>query len=380
MLPLTTAHIRLMGTLLFLLFLAAPTTSLFAQSEDASQDSVIWVERSWSALPSLFYSPKTRIGGGGSVRFFPRRIEGTRPTNIQFSIIYTARKQMVVSLVPDIFFKEKRRRLFISALYLDFPDFFFGIGNDTEINGIDNATNLKETANYTANIASFLVSGEQEIRPNLSMGLQSWIRYERVSEIQDSTTLATRSLTGSDKGTAVGTGVFFRWDTRDNFFYTYSGNYIRGAFMHFPSALGSDYEFSRATLDIRRFIPLSWRYIVALRAYNQAAMGDAPFQLLPQIGGRNLMRGYQEGRFKHNVLSVVQAEFRGYIWGPISGAVFASIGDVQQRYDDLLSDKLIFAGGAGLRFLLNDEGLNFRFDFARGRTGNQLYFTLGEAF
>ena len=92
------------------------------------------------------------------------------------------------------------------------------------------------------------------------------------------------------------------------------------------------------------------------------------------------MRGYQEGRYKHNVLSVVQAEFRGFIWGPISGAVFGSIGDVQQRYGDLFSDRPIFAGGAGLRFLLNDEGLNFRFDFARGRTGNQLYFTLGEAF
>ena len=379
MLPLTTAHIRLMSIFLLLLFLAAPTSS-FAQSEAAAQDSVIWVERSWSALPSLFYSPRTRIGGGGSVRFFPRRIEGTRPTNIQFSIIYTARKQMVVSLVPDFFFKEKRRRLFISALYLDFPDFFFGIGNDTEIGGIDEETNLKETANYTANIASFLVSGEQEIRPNLSMGLQSWIRYERVSEIQDSTTLSTLSIPGSGKGTAVGTGAFFRWDTRDNFFYTYSGNYVRGSFMHFPSALGSDYKFSRATLDIRRFIPLSWRYVIALRTYNQAAMGNTPFQLLPQIGGRSLMRGYQEGRFKHNIISVVQAEFRGYIWGPISGAVFASLGDVQQRYSDLLSDKLIVAGGAGLRFLLNDEGLNFRFDFARGRTGNQLYFTLGEAF
>ena len=286
MLPLTSAHNRLMGIFLLLLFLAVPSSKLFAQSENvAAQDTVIWVERSWSALPSLFYSPKTRIGGGGSVRFFPRRIEGTRPTNIQFSIIYTARKQMVMSLVPDIFFKEKRRRLFISALYLDFPDFFFGIGNDTEINGIDEETNLKETANYTANIASFLVSGEQEIRPNLSMGLQSWIRYERVSEIQDSTTLSTLDITGSERGTAVGTGVFFRWDTRDNFFYTYSGNYVRGSFMHFPSALGSDYEFSRATLDVRRFVPLSWRFIIAMRAYSQASMGDAPFQLLPKLEG-----------------------------------------------------------------------------------------------
>lgn len=371
---------RLKSILIVSCILIAPLTEASAQTESATQDSVIWVERSWTALPSLFYSPKTRIGGGGSVRFFPRRVQGTRPTNILFSAIYTARKQMVISFVPDIFFKEKKRRLYVSALYLDFPDFFFGIGNDTEINGIDEATGLTETASYTANTASFLVSGEQEIMPNVSLGLQSWLRYEKISEIQDSTILASNTLTGSDRGKAVGAGIFLRWDTRDNFFYTYSGNYVRGSFMHFPSEIGSDYVFSRATLDLRKFFPLSWRYIVALRTYNQAAIGDAPFQLLPQVGGRSLMRGYREGRYKHNVLSVFQAEFRAYIWGPISAAVFGSVGDVEQNYGQLWSDTPIFAGGAGLRLLINDEGLNFRVDFARGREGNQFYFTLGEAF
>ena len=380
MLALPYAHQRLRSIYLLLLLFTAAATEVQAQSEAQAQDSVVWVDRSWTALPSLFYSPQTRIGGGGSVRFFPKRIQGSRPTNILFSVIYTARKQMVISLVPDIFFREKQRRLYFSALYLDFPDFFFGIGNDTEINGIDEETGLTETASYTANIASLLISGEQEIASNLSMGLQSWLRYEKVSEIQDSTILASNLLTGSDKGTAVGTGLFFRWDTRDNLFYTYSGNYVRGSFMHFPSFIGSDYVFSRATLDMRTFFPLSWRYIIAVRAYNQAAVGDTPFQLLPQVGGRTLMRGYRDGRYKHNVLSVFQAEFRAYIWGPISAAVFGSIGDVEQNYRSLWTDKPILAGGAGLRLLINDEGLNFRFDFARGREGNQLYFTLGEAF
>ena len=374
------AHHLSRSIFLLLLFIIATTAEAKAQTASTAQDTLVWVERSWTALPSLFYSPKTRIGGGGSVRFFPRRIQGTRPTNILFSIIYTARRQMVVSLVPDIYFKEKQRRLFLSALYLDFPDFFFGIGNDTEINGIDEETGFIETASYTANTASFLVSGEQEIARDLSMGLQTWLRYEKVSDIQDSTILASNLLVGSGTGTAVGAGLFLRWDTRDNLFYTYSGNYIRGSFMHFPTEIGSDYVFSRATLDVRKFFPISWRYIVALRTYNQAAMGDTPFQLLPQVGGRTLMRGYREGRYKHNVMSVFQAEFRAYIWGPISAAVFGSVGDVEQNYSALWSDKPIFAAGAGLRLLINDEGLNFRFDFARGREGNQLYFTLGEAF
>ena len=334
-------------------------------------DSTQWVERSWTALPSLFYSPRTRLGGGGSVRFFPRRRAGTRPTNIQFSFIYTARKQMVISLVPDLFFREKKKRLFMSILYLDFPDVFFGIGNDAP---------RSASESYTSQVASFLASGEQEVAPDLSLGLQTWIRYEKVSELKEDGFLATGNVTGIGAGTAVGLGTFFRWDTRDNFFYTNHGSYVRGSWMLFPEAIGSDYRFSRATLDVRHFVPLSWRYVVAMRSYTQGAFGSAPFQLLPQIGGRSLMRGYSEGRYKHNVLTVAQAEFRAYIWGPFGAVLFGSLGDVQRRVSSLGSDRFILGGGGGLRLLINDEGLNFRVDYGYGRDGGNLYFTLGEAF
>lgn len=354
-----------------LLLLFGTGKSVHAQANSSEADSLEWVERSWTALPSLFYSPKTKLGGGGSVRYFPRRQAGTRPTNIQFSFIYTARKQMVISLVPDLYFKEKNKRVYMSILYLDFPDTFFGIGNDAP---------LTSSEGFTSQIASFLVSGEQEIATNLSLGLQSWVRYEQLTEFKEGGLLESGTLTGSDKGTAVGVGTFLRWDTRDNYFYTNHGSFLRGSWMVFPPGIGSDYRFSRATLDARRFIPLSWRYVVALRSYTQTSIGDAPFQLLPQIGGRTLMRGYAEGRYKDNVLSVVQAEFRAYVWGPFGAVLFASAGDVQQRFSSLGSDKLIFAGGGGLRLLINDEGLNFRVDYGIGRDGGSLYFTLGEAF
>ena len=359
-----------------------------AQAQSVS-DSTLMIDRSWTALPSLFYSPRTRWGGGGSVRFFPRREYGTRPTNIAFSFIYTTRKQMIISLVPDLFFKTKRRRLYSSILYFDFPDVFYGIGNDTR---------LDDTESYTARTVSFLVSGEQEIAPDLSMGLQTWVRNERVRDTDqdpepESETdtvpdpdpdelgiLEQGLIPGSTQGTAIGTGLFFRWDTRDNLFYTTNGSFIRAAFMLFPSELGSDFAFSRTTLDMRRYFPLNWRFAVALRSYNQATTGTTPFQLLPQVGGNSVMRGYAEGRYRDNISSVVQAELRGYIWGPVSAALFGSIGDVQERFSQLGSDTPIAALGGGIRLLVNDEGLNFRVDYAYGREGGRLYFTLGEAF
>ncbi len=262
-------------------------------------------------------------------------------------------------------------------MFLNFPDLFYGIGNDAP---------LEDSETYTARTASFLVSGEQEVLPRLSLGLQGWLRYEHVRDPEppDPDTspgiLYAGELPGSTKGTAVGLGTFFRWDTRDNYFYTTNGTYIRGAVMFFGEALGGDYKFRRYSLDMRKYIPVGWRHVIALRSYTWAADGVTPFQLLPQVGGRELMRGYPEGRYRDNVMQTLQAEYRLLVYGPIGFVTFASAGDLQPRFSDLGSEKLIFAAGPGLRFLINEEGLNFRIDYGIGRDGGSFYFTLGEAF
>ena len=289
-----------------------------------------YVKASWVAQPSLFRSPRTKLGGGGSVRYFPKREVGVRPSSISASVVYTAKRQLILSLVPDLFFDQGRRRFFASALYLDFPDTFYGIGNDQP---------LSESEAYSAKTSSLLLSGEQRIRPNLNLGLQTWLRFEKVTETDSLGVLQQGTLTGSTRGTAAGAGLFLRWDTRNNFFYTTDGLYVRGSWMLFGSALGGDYKFSRAALDIRRFIPIGWRHVIALRGYTQAVEGDAPFQLMPNIGGRALMRGYREGRYRDNVMTVLQAEYRVFVWGPIGAALFGSVGDLQRRYSAIGSEK-----------------------------------------
>ncbi len=361
-------------TSLVILLLALPcclVTQVSNAQSSAEADSALYVKSSWVVLPSLFYSPKTKLGGGGSVRYFPKRKLGVRPSSVSASFVYTARKQLVLSLVPDLFFDGGRRRFFASALYLNFPDVFFGIGND--------APSL-ESEGYTARTTSLLLSGEQQIRPNLNLGLQTWYRFEKITETDSTGLLATGTLPGSMPGNATGAGLFFRWDTRDNFFYTTDGLYVRGAWMFFGDALGGDYRFSRASMDIRKFWPIGWRHVIAARAYTQAVEGTAPFQLLPQVGGRSLMRGYPEGRYRDNVLAVIQAEYRLIVMGPIGFVVFGSVGDLQRRYDALGSENLVLAGGTGIRLLINEEGLNFRVDYGVGRDGGAFYFTLGEAF
>ncbi|MEZ4699781.1 MAG: BamA/TamA family outer membrane protein [Rhodothermales bacterium] len=329
------------------------------------------VKRSWVALPSLFYSPRTKIGGGGSVRFFPERLRGERPSVIQASVVYTQRKQTIVTFSPDLFFDHDRWRAFGTLLYFNFPDRFYGIGNDQA---------LSESETYTSRVASALVGGEHEIAPGFRVGLMGWVRRENLVDLEADGVLASGALLGSERNWIVGPGAFVRWDTRDDLFYPSRGTYVRLSWMVFDPVFGSDFQFSRTGFDVRRFWSLGWDQILAVQLQGLGVAGGAPFQMFPEIGGSELLRGYAQGRYKDRLMLALQAEYRLWVWGPVGFTVFGAAADVQPDARSLVTDPFILSGGAGFRFLMNDQGVNFRIDMAWGRDGRAFYFSVGEAF
>ncbi len=360
------AMLSCMGVMIAVLLLHPPRVA-----EAQPRDSSDVIKRSWVVLPSLFYTPRTKIGGGGSVRFYPERLRGERPSVVQASFVYTQRRQMIASLSPDLFFDGDRRRVFGSFLFFNFPDRFYGIGNDQP---------LSASESYTARTASALVGGEQEVAPAFRIGAMAWVRHEQLRDLEDDGTLIAGTLTGSRRGWVVGPGAFLRWDTRDHLFYPTSGSYARLSWMYFDPAFGSDYRFSRAGLDVRTFWWLGWDQIIAVQFQGLAVEGATPFQLLPEIGGSELVRGYPQGRYKDRVMLALQAEYRLWVYGPIGFNVFGAMADLQPAFRSVGSDPFVFAGGLGLRFLMNEQGVNFRIDYAWGREGGTLYMSVGEAF
>jgi hypothetical protein len=47
--------------------------------------------------------------------------------------------------------------------------------------------------------------------------------------------------------------------------------------MAFDGLPGSDYDYRRTTLDVRRFIPLPYDHVIVLRALARIRSGDLPF-------------------------------------------------------------------------------------------------------
>ena len=135
-------------------------------------------------------------------------------------------------------------------------------------------------------------------------------------------------------------------------------------------------------LDLRHYIPLYKELILAWNFRSEIAVGNnVPFQLLPTIGGQDLVRGIRQNKFKNNTLFALQAELRIPIWRFLKAAVFGSIGDVY-NYNNWHWATPKIGYGAGLRACIHQAKTNIRFDVARQNYSNDwsFYFTVKEAF
>jgi len=101
---------------------------------------------------------------------------------------------------------------------------------------------------------------------------------------------------------------------------------------------------------------------------------------LPGVGGQNVLRGYYEGRYRDNLMAVVQAEYRFPVWKRLGATVFGGVGNVSSRFDNFAVGDLKYAGGAGLRFRVSPEGVNLRLDYAVTPNSSGTYITIQEAF
>jgi outer membrane protein assembly factor BamA len=220
-----------------------------------------------------------------------------------------------------------------------------------------------------------------EVHPGLRVGGLLLARHDRLVETEVAGQLATAAVSGAEGGTTSGVGAVAVLDTRDNLYAPRRGVHGEVRAATFSPALGSDYRFHRTGIDVRRFQPVGGGGALAVRAYAARVWGQAPFYELPQIGAQGLLRGYLEGRFRDRAAAVAELELRVPVAGRFGAAFFAGVGGVGPTLLELpVPAELERTVGAGLRFGLNDGGVNLRVDYGVGREGGGLYLGIGEAF
>jgi len=288
--------------------------------------------------------------------------------------VYTTRSQIIAGIEPNLRLRGDRVRIGGALEFVRFPTSFWGIGNDT-------GDEMEES--YTTRALNVEAGALREIRKGWYAGLVARYARRKLSDLEPGGLLDRGAVPGTGGDQIMGLGMAVSRDTRDRSTNPGSGGFHQLRLIRFASALGSDFDYTQLSLDLRGYLPLASNGVVALRAVGESLTGTAPFDVFPQLGGAELLRGYYGGRFRDTSLVALQAELRHPLAWRFGVVGFGALGQVAPSAGDLRLDGMKATVGAGLRFAINQgEGLNIRADCGWGlETGTRaFYLSLGEVF
>lgn len=326
-------------------------------------------------LPVVYYTPETRLAYGATCLFTFRldKDKNTRNSQIETGIAHTQEKQWLFYVPYKLYLKQDQYYLFGELRYYIYRYKFFGVGNDVP-------PNYEET--YNVNIPRLRINATKRIANNFYLGLRYWFDEFDIQKVKEGGLLDNKAMVGANGGTISSLGLIALRDSRDNYNYPSSGSYLEVLALPSLHAFGSDYEFSRFSIDYVKYFKLGKETILAANAYLISNIGSVPFNEMAFIGGRYKMRGYYEGRFRDRNLWMAQAEVRQHIYKRIGAVAFGGLGAVAHQLDQFQMNNTKYSGGAGLRFQIDQENkINIRLDYGIGEKGNSgLYLTFNEAF
>jgi outer membrane protein assembly factor BamA len=332
-------------------------------------------------LPLIFYTPETELGFGvAGQMFFLRRsnVYNSRLSNAWMNLIYTTQKQIIFDFKPQLYFLKGDYFLDAAYKYKVFPNSFWGIGNTT-------VEEDKEQYNMTSN--ELRISYLKRLPPTLNFGFEYIFENHDITEVD--TTLENGSpgklvsgdIPGSQGARISGVGVIFNLDSRDNIYSPLKGNYVQFNARFSSEIIGATHNYVKYILDLRTYLTMGKRGVLALQLFLEDNYGDVPFQDQAWFGGGERGRGYFNGRFIDERMYVVQAEYRYTLSNRFKLGAFALMGEVTDVHKKYFNDiKPSF--GAGIRFqVIKSNPTLIRLDYGIGKDGQSgIYFGVNEAF
>jgi outer membrane protein assembly factor BamA len=350
----------------YLLFCVFLVTNAYAQKTK---------RRSLIAVPIAFYTPETRWGFGvGLTSTFRFKkddsVANARPSQSSLGITYTQNKQILLFLPFQIFYDNNRYYTYGEVGYFKYNYLYYGIGNQSIT-----------PESYGVTFPRIKLNVFKKIRPNIYAGLRYQYEDYNITETVGNGELSKNMVYGTPRSRTSGVGLGLLYDTRDMIFFPSKGIFADFAFFNNSSLWGSNVRFDRLTADVASYKTIKNHLVWANNVYGSFIVGQAPFNMLSELGGPKKLRGYFQGRFRDENAVLLQSEARFDIYKRLGGVVFGSTGWLGNQADFIRFNDTKYSYGAGLRFTLNTKDhLNIRFDYALGKDISNFYITIGEAF
>jgi hypothetical protein len=329
-------------------------------------------------LPLLYYTPDTRWAAGAAgvyyFKFKPKSSfeEKTRMSYVQFLTDYTQNNQLDLWASWNVFARSENYLFKGDIRFRDFPDRFYGIGNNT----------LKsQEEKYSYNLFQLKSLQLKKIKPGLFLGIDYELEYEYGFSYKPGGLLENGTITGYAGALGSALGLVSILDTRDNIINPYRGKLAEFSSYFFLRPLGSTFGFVNLNAVYQHYWQFKRKHIIAWQSKARFTFGDVPFLDLSTLGNDDILRGYPKNRFRDNHFIGSQVEYRFPLFWRFGGVAFAGAADVFGQSSTLQFNQLKYSIGGGLRFVVNPaERLNIRLDYGYGREGGYFYFMVSEAF
>ncbi len=331
------------------------------------EEGTFWDD--WSLLPLIFYTPETSVGFGlAIVHSFDLDKDRAPLSTIGAGVIVTVKEQILARIEPDL--QLRGASIHANLRFQRFPTRFFAPGGHLGDKG----------EGYDERMALGSVFAHATVAGPLAIGGGCEFRWNDMLEVKPDGLLAGTRDMGLATYTSLGCGPTVTYDTRDDLRLPHKGLLAELKALVLGGLGGAEFFGVQMSLDLRAFAHLGKDHILAAQLRLESTVGDMPFQLLPKLGGPNVMRGWYEGHLRGNHSLLAQLEWRFPLFWKLGFVVFGGIGETAHRIDEFDAEHLRFSVGGGVRLLLNKkQSVVVRLDAAYG-SGFAAYLDVLEAF
>ena len=254
-------------------------------------------------------------------------------------------------------FKDDRNRLLYTASFGSQPTDFWGLGYV--------AATTNRATSYLANRQYIDAIYLHRIFKNAYAGVKAEFTYAYCGKSPNE---LMRQYLAEQPFSCASTGLslLFEYDSRDFIPNAYKGVYVSLAAMIRPRFLSStDHTTWNVKANVAYYQKLWKDAVLALDLYGEFNGQNTPWWFYAQMGGRQRMRGYYEGRFSDLNAIMFQAELRQRVWRRIGLTAWCGAGNTFASFNRFHWDRTMPNYGIGARWEFKKR-VNIRFDYGFG--------------